>query len=237
MNQAVRYVALAFAVLLSAEEASALDTPLSPLYIAGKIGVSAMAASDIANTSRVTSGTAASLTKEDSHDTVLPLGVAIGYNWRKHGISLRTEFEFLNRANFGYDANPVFSNAATLIGLTSKIGSQTLFANAYYDFVNATSFTPFVGGGIGCAINKSTTTLNIVGSPVFDTFKGIHTSFAWNIGAGIAVNLTELMLLELSYRYTDLGSAVWGNASVSGLELTTSSLHANEFLFGVRYQF
>ena len=236
MNHALRYIALAFAVLISAEEASALDTALSPLYIAGKIGISAMAASDIANTSSETTGQY-SLTKSESHDTVLPVGVAIGYNWRKHGVALRTEFEYLHRANFGFDVNPVFSNSPGLIGLTSKIRSQTLFANVYYDFVNATAFTPFVGGGIGSAINKSTTTLNNVGSPAFDTFKEIRTSFAWNIGAGIAVNLTELMLLELSYRYTDLGSAMWGNATVSGLELTTTSLHANEFLFGVRYQF
>jgi opacity protein-like surface antigen len=236
MNQAIRYVALAFVALLSAEEALALDTPLSPLYIAGKIGGSAMAASDITNTSRGPAGQL-SLTKTDSHNTIMPLGAAIGYNWRKHGIALRTEFEFLNRANFGYDVNPVYVNAAIPIGLTSKIGSQTLFTNVYYDFHNATLFTPFVGGGIGAAINKSTTTLNRVGSPVFDTFKETHTSFAWNVGAGIAVNLTEIMLLELSYRYTDLGSAMWANASVSGLELTTTSLHANEFLFAARYQF
>ncbi len=236
MNQAIRYVALAFVALFSAEEASALDTPLSPLYIAGKIGGSAMAAGDIMNTSRIATGlTAASLTKRDSHDTVMPLGAAIGYNWRKHGISLRTEFEFLNRANFGYTSIPAFTNSGTPIGLTSKIRSQTLFANVYYDFQNATLFTPFVGGGIGVAINTSMMTLNNIGTPVFDTFKEIHTSFAWNIGAGIAVNLTEIMLLELSYRYTDLGSAAWGNAAP--FELTTTSLHANELLFAARYQF
>lgn len=51
MNQPVRYVAMVVAILISAGEAFALDTVLSPLYIAGKIGVSAMSASDIANTS------------------------------------------------------------------------------------------------------------------------------------------------------------------------------------------
>ena len=93
--------------------------------------------------------------------------------------------------------------------MTSKTRSQTLFTNVFYDFHNATLFTPFVGGGIGVAINKSTITLNFIGSPVFDTFETIDTRFAWNIGAGVAVNVTEIMLLELSYRYTDLGGAVW----------------------------
>jgi opacity protein-like surface antigen len=211
MNQPVRYVAMVFALLISTGEAFALDTLLSPLYIGGKIGVSLMSANDIANTSSV-----ASLTKTDSHDTVVPVGAAIGYNWRKHGVSLRTEFEYLNRSNFGYTSIPVFTSSFTPIGLTSKIISQTLFANVFYDFHNATLFTPFLGGGIGAAINKSTTTLNVIGSPVFDTF-------------------TEIMLLELSYRYTDLGGAVWGNKGA--LELTTNSLHANEFLFAARLQF
>jgi opacity protein-like surface antigen len=174
------------------------------------------AADDIANTSRVGPGqTAASLTKTDSDDTVVPVGVAIGYNWRKHGVSLRTEFEYLNRSNFGYMSNPAFTNSGTPISLSSKIGSQTLFANVFYDFHNATLFTPFVGGGIGVAINKSTTTLNFIGSPVFDTFETIDTRFAWNIGAGVAVPITEILLLELSYRYTDLGGAVWSTRAPS----------------------
>jgi opacity protein-like surface antigen len=195
-----------------------------------------MAANDITNTSRVGPGqTAASLTKTDSHDTVVPVGAAIGYNRRKHGVSLRTEFEYLNRGNFGYTSTPVFTNFGTPIGLTSKIGSQTLFANVFYDFHNATLFTPFVGGGIGVAINKSTTTLNRIGLPVFDTFETTDTKFAWNIDAGVAVPITEILLLELSDRYTDLGGAVWGNTSA--IELTTNSLHANEFLFAARLQF
>ena len=236
MNQPVRYVAMVVAILISAGEAFALDTVLSPLYIAGKVGVSAMSADDIANTSRVAPGqTAASLTKTDSHNTVVPVGVAIGYNWGKHGVSLRTEFEYLNRSNFGYTSTPVFTNSGTPIGLTSKIGSQTLFANVFYDFHNATLFTPFVGGGIGVAINKSTTTLNRIGSPVFDTFETTDTKFAWNIGAGVAVPITEILFLELSYRYTDLGGAVWGNTSA--IELTTTSLQANEFLLAARLQF
>ena len=149
-----------------------------------------MAANDIANTSRVGPGqTAASLTKTDAHDTVVPVGVAIGYNWHKHGVSLRTEFEYLNRRTFGYISNPGFTNG-TPISLTSKIRSQTLFANVFYDFHNATLFTPFVGGGIGAATNKSTTTLNRIGSPVFDTFETTDTKFAWNIDAGVAVPIS-----------------------------------------------
>jgi outer membrane immunogenic protein len=236
MNQAVRSVMLMLPILVSAEQACALDTYLSPFYISAKIGVSSMTAGNITNTSRLAAGqTAATLTKKDSHDIVMPFGAAIGYNWGIHGVALRTEFEYLNRANFEYNSSPMFTDSGLPIGLTSRIVSQTMFANTYYDFVNKTPFTPFVGGGIGAAINKSTTNLTIIGSGNIDKFTNSSTKFAWNVGAGIAFNLTEIMLLEVSYRYTDLGGAIWG--SKSAVELTTHTLYANEFLFGARYQF
>ena len=78
--------------------------------------------------------------------------------------------------------------------------------------------------------------LNFIGSPVFDTFETIDTRFEWNIGAGVAVPITETLFLELSYRYTDLGGAVWGT-NTGDLELTTNSLRANEFLLAARLQF
>lgn len=236
MNQTVRYVTMVLAVLVSTEQVFALDTYLSPFYLSGKFGVSAMTASDITNTTTLAAGqTAATPAKKDFNGTVMPIGAAIGYNWHTHGVSLRTEFEYLHQASFGYNANPMFTDSGTPIGLTSRMVSQTIFANTYYDFENQTRFTPFVGGGIGCAINKSTTDLTIIGSGRTDQFRQTSTKFAWNVGAGVAFHLTEIMLLEVSYRYTDLGGAAWG--SKSAVELTTHNLYANEFLFGARYQF
>lgn len=236
MNRALRYVAVALIALVFAEQATALDTYLSPFYISGKLGVSSMTASHIANTSRIGAGqTAATLTKGDSHDTVLPFGVAIGYSWSTHGIPLRTEFEYLDRGNFAYNTSPLFTNSGTAIGFSSRIVSQTLFANTYYDFQNRTPFIPFIGGGVGAAINKSTTNLTVIGSGVFDKFTEVTTKFAWNVGAGVTFNLTEIMLVEFSYRYTNLGGAVWGN--LSAVQLTTNNFHANEFLLSARYQF
>jgi opacity protein-like surface antigen len=78
--------------------------------------------------------------------------------------------------------------------------------------------------------------LNFIGSPVFDTFETTDTKFAWNIGAGVALPITEILLLELSYRYTDLGGAVW-STNTGAFEQTTNSLQANEFLLAARLQF
>ena len=57
-----------------------------------------------------------------------------------------------------------------------------------------------------------------------------------SIGAGVAVPITEILLLELSYRYIDLGGAVW-STNTGAFELRTNSLQANEFLLAARLQF
>ena len=60
------------------------------------------------------------------------------------------------------------------------------------------------------------------------------TSFAWHVGGGVAYNLTEHIILDVTYRFAELGEAVWQAGSV---QLTANHLHSNEFLFGARYQF
>lgn len=209
------------------------EQAIPPIYLSGKLGFSLMEASDITNTSN-TSGTRAEVTKSSTSETVMPIGGAIGYNWAKQGVSLRTEMEFLYRTNLGYEANPTFTNAATPTKFTSKMTSKTVFFNGYYDFKNTTKFTPFVGGGIGFSMNNTKTNGSLTNgaSPAEGTIK--RTDFAWNVGGGVAYNLTEHIILDVTYRYADLGKAVWQADTV---QLTSNNLHTNEFLFGARYQF
>ena len=60
-------------------------------------------------------------------------------------------------------------------------------------------------------------------------------SFAWNVGAGVGYHITDHIILDMNYRYVDLGEVAWGSKSVA--EVTAKNLTANELLFGVRYQF
>ena len=229
-----RHVIFAMLLLLLVPTANAFaeqETP--PIYLSGKLGFSLMGASDITNTSNV-SGARAEVTKGSTSETVMPIGGAIGYNWAKHGVSLRTEMEFLYRTNLGYEANPTFTNAATPTKFTSKMTSKTVFFNGYYDFTNTSKFTPFVGGGIGFSMNNTKTNGSLTNGtlPAEGTIN--KTDFAWNVGGGVAYALTEHISLDVTYRYADLGKAVWEAGSV---QLTSNNLHTNEFLFGARYQF
>ena len=229
-----RNLTFVLVVMLLVSTANAFaEQEIPQIYLSGKLGLSLMGASDITNTSN-TSGTRAEVTKSSTSDTVMPIGGAIGYNWAKQGVSLRTEMEFLYRTNLGYEANPTFTNAETPTKFTSKMTSKTVFFNGYYDFTNTTKFTPFVGGGIGFSMNNTKTNGSLTNGtlPAEGTIN--KTDFAWNVGGGVAYALTEHISLDVTYRYADLGKAVWEAGSV---QLTSNNLHTNEFLFGARYQF
>lgn len=91
--------------------------------------------------------------------------LAVGYNFDTlFGVPLRTELEYALRtnANFKYDDRDRIAKIP-----------QTVFANVYLDFDNSTDFTPYMGGGVGIGI--------------IDT----NTNFAWNVGGGVAYNITQ----------------------------------------------
>ena len=212
------------------------EQEIPPIYLSGKLGFSLMEANSMTNTSTMSdSSTPAVPKKLSTSETVMPLGGAIGYNWAKHGVSLRTEVEFLYRTNLGYDSNPTFMNAASPTKFSSSMTSKTVLFNGYYDFTNTTKFTPFIGGGVGLSMNNSTTHGSLTSGASPSEYKRDMTNFAWNLGGGVAYNLTEHIILDVTYRYTDLGKASWGDANVA--QITSNNLHTNELHFGARYQF
>jgi opacity protein-like surface antigen len=67
---------------------------------------------------------------------------------------------------------------------TAKLSSTTILGNAYLDFANETAFTPYVGVGAGYSFIK-------------DSKDGVALAGT----AGVAVDLTQNMALDVSYRY------------------------------------
>jgi opacity protein-like surface antigen len=77
-----------------------------------------------------------------------------------------------------------------------NVQTWALMANAWFDLTNDSQFTPYVGGGIGYAISK------FDGGAVYD---GVDGNFAWQLGAGINVAVSDDTQLGLGYRYFDAG--------------------------------
>ena len=90
------------------------------------------------------------------------------------------------------------ANFATNFTVADEGNVQTwaLMANVWWDLTNDSDFTPYIGGGVGYAISK------FDGGAVYD---GVDGNFAWQLGAGINVAISEETSLGVGYRYFDAG--------------------------------
>ena len=126
--------------------------------------------------------------------------------------SVRAELEYglINKTH-----NTVYLNT-----IQSKI--QTAFANVYYDLDTGTSVTPYVGVGLGYAhINEKNADV-----------KDSEDNFAYNVGAGVSVNVSYNMDVEVGYRFTD-----YGKIKSRTPEYAKRNYDSQEVLLGLRYTF
>lgn len=98
-------------------------------------------------------------------------------------------------------------------------------------------YHPYVLLGLGAAFNNTTDYSTNV--PPFLTFtrqyqNNTQTSFTYNVGAGIDVDILEHLRLGLGYRFADFGQVKLGNASIDTTNvngtLTQTHLYASEIL-------
>src|SRR5262249_47397172 len=97
----------------------------------------------------------------------------------------------------------------------ADISAWTTLINAYFDlpmFADApTGLPPYVGAGLGAA-SLTTTNVHYIspgGSP--GSWPGASTwNVAWSLTAGVSYAITKNLLLDLNWRYVNLGDAVSG---------------------------
>jgi opacity protein-like surface antigen len=168
-------------------------------------------------------------------------GVSVGYRFSP---MFRADVSYQQRS--GYDLSG-WDPAGTYFD--PKVKSDSVMVSGFLDFPYkiAGRVQPYAGVAIGRSRNTMealnwndptccTGTLNPGGS---------HTSTAWQLTLGAAITLVDKLVLDLGYRYTDLGKfeKPMGSDQVgdfNGTGTTTSAtgkLRANEFLIGLRYDF
>lgn len=155
-------------------------------YVSGNVGLA------IANDSDWTDSTFPGITLDIESDPGWALGAAVGYAFE---FNTRLEAEITYQENDLDNVN-VFGFDVDLSGDTS---STALLFNGYYDFNNASAFTPFIGGGIGVA-NVEINDINIPGSGL-PNFGDDDTVFAYQVGAGVAYAINENIDIDVKYRY------------------------------------
>lgn len=155
--------------------------------------------------------------------------------------SLRVEAEYSDNGSF---VTPITSSGGNADFATQN---KTMLGNAYYSLDTGTMLSPYVGAGLGFSHFSSS------GDFSSGAFNGqlakAEYTFSWQAGAGLGLDLTNGVTIDLGYRYSDLGTFKGGvdisRFTASGSTVLNSVvLHndvemkfkAQEILLGVRYR-
>lgn len=105
-----------------------------------------------------------------------------------------------------------------------RLYKHSVMANAYFDYLTCTPWTPYVGAGIGSAYLKADDG---------EQAKSVY-NLAWQVMAGLTYDINSHWTLDAGYRYADLGRIRknYGEGNVAKL-----TARDHEIMLGVRYTF
>lgn len=175
-------------------------------------------------------------------------GVGLGCGSGSRGI--RGEF-MLNQYGWrGYDGRPqefVITDASGGPGTTgedpvhTRIRSTTAMFNAYYDLGQFGRFTPYVGAGVGVAYNRTDEAYFTENPYLLNRIQGgSRLALAWSLMAGVGVQVSDRAIIDIGYRFTDLGKAETGRVDSAGFlnpAVKFDELRNHEVRVGLRYHF
>lgn len=206
----LRHCAVTAALVLAVSSflAAPAHAGMEGLYFAGKLGLNLQS---LHGANHGLSG---------EQDQTVGLGAALGYDFYPAAtMPVRMELELM------YQTEAKHADS----GSTLKDSISTVFVNGYYDFHTGTIFTPYLGLGIGTAWVDSKGDVSGRGAG-----SNTETNFAWNVGAGVGIELDYNLTFDLNYRYAGFGTARTGSTSNG---VADGSLRTHQFLAGLRYTF
>jgi opacity protein-like surface antigen len=126
---------------------------------------------------------------------------------------------------------------------SAQRSAAVMLGNAYFDLGTWYGITPFVGGGIGFATNWFQNFYDISAQPAGGfgyANNRTMTNFAWQVGAGLAYNITPNFKMELGYRYLDTGRIETGAIVCQGVDICARevqrfNLASHDVRLGFRY--
>jgi opacity protein-like surface antigen len=170
-------------------------------------------------------------------------GVGVGYVW---GPSFRTDFtvDVHSIMTSKFNRTEAYFDGIAIQQLTvndeTRLMSTILLVNGYYDIRTGTAFTPYLGGGVGFAVNQLTRSDSSTDSGAAGNFTvSNHTTgvkFAGAAMAGLTYDINSIVSLDVGYRYlfiggTDKDLAIHGVAS----DLAVGSIGEQQVRAGLRF--
>jgi len=156
--------------------------------------------------------------------------LAFRQNSSKNHAHLITHYSYGSQATGGHAV--LLDSQSNEVPANMRLRAWSLMANAWYDFDLGLPITPYVGGGIGMAMvkvsgklgrteNADTVTTTTTGEgstvthlhthPRTTTFKNLFekndTVFAWQLGVGASMPITDSVKAFVDYRYFSANDA------------------------------
>jgi opacity protein-like surface antigen len=143
--------------------------------------------------------------QSDSFEPSFTGGGGIGYVWSAY---FRTDLT----VDVHSLMNTEFTGTSATQSLTdkTKFMSTILLANAYYDIRTGTAWSPYLGLGVGFAVNQVTRNLNYTDTAGPDAIAGNRTTdvqFAGAAMVGVTYDISTLWALDVNYRFLHIGGS------------------------------
>lgn len=169
--------------------------------------------------------------------------------------ALRLEAVLQHRPDFSFQGRANFVQTSARQSVSADLSSLSGMMAAYVDLSRAGlgklgPFSPFVGGGAGVSRIEIGETRMEFPKTATIVPGGQRIGFAGMLTAGVGMALTEAVIVDVAYRYTNLGAAetgratgriIWHDGSRQPLELglaeTRAKLSAQGFWVSLRYGF
>lgn len=139
-------------------------------------------------------------------------GVGVGYVW---GANFRTDFtvdvhSIMTSKFIGSEVyNDGLVNRQLTVNDKTRFMSTILLMNAYYDIRTGTAFTPYLGGGLGFAVNQLTRSDSSTDSGATGDLevsgRTTRIKLAGAAMAGLTYDINSIVSLDVGYRYLFIG--------------------------------
>jgi len=150
------------------------------------------------------------------------LGAGFKTSW------IRTDFTIDYASPLKYQGT-----VATPGDTTAKIQATTALVNGYLDLGTWYRATPYIGAGAGVAYTRLTDFASP--GPPFSDSSNKQWNFAWAGMAGVAFPISHNLMIDVGYRYLNIGDVKTGSDAFGAM--TFKNVAAHEARIGLRWSF
>ena len=152
------------------------------------------------------------------------IGAGIKSNW------LRTDVTIDYASPVKYQGT-----VAAAADTTAKIQATTALFNGYLDLGTWYRITPYIGAGAGVAYARVFDYVSTAAPPFSGDTSKTQWNFAWAGMAGLAFPISHNILVDVGYRYLNIGNLSSGSDALGAMEFRNVAAH--EVRVGLRWSF